>query len=100
MKMALNDTMRLDSVAFGIPQTAIEEQIHKEFQDAFDELERASEKVDAAARLNRVVRRLFDFVGYGKMPTDLQFKRPDFPLAYAWEFIPLFEGRQRLASHH
>ena len=78
--MALNDTVRLDSVAFGIPQRLIEEQIHKEFQDAFDGLERASgqEQVDATARLNRAVRRLFDFVGYGKMWTDLHFKRPDF----------------------
>jgi hypothetical protein len=80
LKMALNDTGRLDSVAFGVPQRASEEQIHKEFQDAFDELERASgqEKVDATARLNLAVRRLFDFVGYGKVPTDLQFKCPDF----------------------
>ena len=55
------------------PQRAIEEQIHKEFQDAFDELERVSgkEKTDATARLNRAVRRLFDFVGYGKVPRDL-----------------------------
>jgi hypothetical protein len=67
-------------VAFGIPQSAIEEQIHKDFQDAFDELERASgqEKVDATARLNRVVRRLFDLVGYGKVPQDCRFKRPNF----------------------
>jgi hypothetical protein len=78
--MVLNDNVRLDSVAFDIPQSAIEEQIHKEFQDAFDGLERASrqERLDATARLNRAVRRLFDFVGYGKVPTDLQFKRPDF----------------------
>jgi hypothetical protein len=74
--MALNDTVRLDSVAF---RRAIEEQIHKKFQDAFDELERASgqEKVDATARLNRAVRGLFDFVGYGKVPKNLHFKHPD-----------------------
>ena len=74
------NTVRLDSVAFGVPQSAIEKQIHKEFQDAFDALERASGQgqVEATARLNRAVRRLFDFVGYGKVPTDLQFKRPDF----------------------
>jgi hypothetical protein len=64
---------------FRFPRREIEEQIHKEFQDAFDELERASRhhRIDAVARLNRAVRRLFDFVGYGKMPMDLQFKRPD-----------------------
>jgi hypothetical protein len=52
---------------------AIKEQVHKEFRAAFDELERASgqEKIDAAARLNRAVRRLFDFVGYGVVPRDL-----------------------------
>jgi hypothetical protein len=56
----------------------IKEQVHKEFRDAFDELERASgrEKVDATARLNRAVRRLFDFVGYGKVPRDVQLDRP------------------------
>jgi hypothetical protein len=61
---------------FGFPHRAIEEQIHKEFQAAFAELERASgqEKVDATTRLNRAVRRLFDFVGYGKVPQDLRFK--------------------------
>jgi hypothetical protein len=71
-------TVRLETVAFGVPQRAIEKQIHKEFQDAFDALERASgqEQVDAIARLNRAVRKLYDFVGYGKMPHDLQFKRP------------------------
>ena len=59
---------------FRFPECEIEEQIHKEFRDAFDELERASgqQRIDAAARLNRAVRRLFDFVGYGKMPMDLQ----------------------------
>jgi len=74
------NTVRLDSVAFGVPQSAIEKQIHKEFQDAFDALERASGqgKVEATARLNRAVRRLFDFVGYGKVPTDSQLKRPEF----------------------
>jgi hypothetical protein len=67
-------------MSFDSPQRAIEEQIHKEFQDAFDEFERASghAKVAATARLNRAVRRLFDFVGYGRVPTDSQLKRPDF----------------------
>ena len=62
-----------------MPQREIEKQIHKEFQAAFDELERASEqeKINATARLNWAVRRLFDFVGYGRVPMDLQFKRPD-----------------------
>jgi hypothetical protein len=65
---------------FSFCQRAIEERIDKEFQAAFDELQRASgqEKVDATARLNRAVRALFDFVGYGKVPTDSQLKRPDF----------------------
>ena len=58
---------------FRFPQCEIEEQIHKQFQAAFDELEPASgrEKIDAAARLNRALRRLSDFVGYGKVPRDL-----------------------------
>ena len=66
-------TVRLDPVAFGVPQSAIEKQIHKEFQAAFDEFERASgqAKVTATSRLNRAVRRLFDFVGYGKVPGGL-----------------------------
>ena len=59
---------------FGLPSRAIEEQIHKEFQAAFDEFERASgqAKVTATARLNRAVRRLFDFVGYGKVSDGLR----------------------------
>jgi hypothetical protein len=63
------------------PQREIEEQIHKEFRDAFDELERASgqQRIDAVARLNRAVRKLFDFVGYGKMPMDLQSNVLTFP---------------------
>ena len=63
---------------FRFPQRKIEEQIHKQFRAAFDELERASgkEKEAAAIRLNRAVRRLFDFVGYGIVPRDLQFDRP------------------------
>jgi hypothetical protein len=78
--MTLNHIVRFDSVPFGFPQRTIEKQIHEEFQTAFDELERASgqEKVNATARLNLAVRRLFDFVGYGKLPKDLEFKRPDF----------------------
>jgi hypothetical protein len=73
-------TVRLASVPFDFSQRAIEEQVHREFQDAFGELERASwqEKVDATARLNRAVRRLFDFVGYGKVSQDLRVKRPNF----------------------
>jgi hypothetical protein len=43
--------MILSKMQFRSPQRAIEEQIHKEFQAAFDELERASgrEKTDANA---------------------------------------------------
>ena len=43
-----------------------------EHETALDELERASgrEKIGAATRLNRAVRR-FDFVGYAKVPRDL-----------------------------
>jgi hypothetical protein len=65
---------------FDFPHRAIEEQIHKEFQAAFDEFERGSgqAKVAATARLNRAVRRQFDFVDYGKVATDSQLKRPDF----------------------
>jgi hypothetical protein len=78
VNMALNEIVRIGSMPFSFCQRAIEEQIHKEFQGAFDELERASgqEKIEAAGRLNRAVRKLYDFVGYGKMPHDLQFKRP------------------------
>jgi hypothetical protein len=59
------------------PPQVIKEQVHKEFRAAFDELERASakEKEAAAARLNRAVRRLYDFVGYGKVPQELQSPR-------------------------
>ena len=59
-----------------IPQHEIEERIRQDFQAAFDELEQAcdEEKASAAARLNRAIRRLYDFVGYGKVPQDLRFK--------------------------
>lgn len=59
------------------PEVEIEEHIRKEFQAAVDELERAAsnQKVHAAARLKRAMRRLYDFVGYGKIPQDLQFRR-------------------------
>ena len=45
-------------------------------QAACDELERAcdKEKASAAARLNPAMRRLYDFVGHGKIPQDLQWK--------------------------
>jgi len=60
-----------------IPQHEIEERIRQEFQAAFDELERAcdKEKAGAAAHLNRAMRRLYDFVGHGEVPQDLQRKR-------------------------
>jgi hypothetical protein len=59
------------------PEAEIEEHIRKEFQSAVDELERAAsnQKVHAEARLKRVMRRLYDFVGYGRIPQDLQFRR-------------------------
>ncbi len=59
------------------PEAEIEEHIRKEFQAALDELERAgtNQKVHAAARVKWAIRRLYDFVGYGKTPQDLQFKR-------------------------
>jgi len=51
-------------------RAAIEDQIRFEFEAAFDALERApdEEKPRAASRLNRAVRRLYDLIGYGKMP--------------------------------
>ena len=51
-----------------ILQPEIEDRIRREFQLALDKLEQASdkEKADATERLNRAVRRLYDFIGYGK----------------------------------
>jgi hypothetical protein len=62
---------------FRYPQYEIEERLRKEFQAAFNELERASDKDEAAAlaRLNRATRRLDDFVGYGKVPQELRPQR-------------------------
>ena len=59
------------------PEAEIEEHISKDFQAAFNEHELASgnQKAEAAARLNRALRRLYDFVGHGKMPADLEFRR-------------------------
>ena len=58
------------------PETEIEERVRKEFRVALDEAERASgnEKADAAARLRRAMRRLYDFVGCGTVPQDLPVK--------------------------
>jgi hypothetical protein len=55
-----------------IPQNEIEEQIREEFRTAFDEWERApeNEKEAAGERLDRAIRRLYDFVGCGKVPQD------------------------------
>lgn len=60
------------------PEYDIEDLIRREFRSASDELERASGdyKADAAARLNHAIRKLYDFVGYGRVSTDLQFRRP------------------------
>jgi hypothetical protein len=54
----------------------IEDRIRAEFSRALADLENASieNKPQATSRLNRAVRRLFDFVGYGKTPTD--WRRP------------------------
>ena len=56
------------------PPNVIKEQMDEEFRTAFDEVERTSgkEKQAATTRLNRAVRRLYDFVGYGKVPQDLK----------------------------
>ncbi|HEY1241862.1 MAG TPA: hypothetical protein VGF16_14970 [Bryobacteraceae bacterium] len=59
------------------PEAEIEEHIRKEFRAALNEMERASgnQKADAAARLSRAMRRLYDLVGYGKTPPDLNLRR-------------------------
>lgn len=46
--------------------------IHRVFQDAVEELERApgERKAEAAARLNVAMRRLYDFVASVKVPAD------------------------------
>ena len=53
-----------------LDNTIIEDRVRDEFANAFEALERASteEKPQATSRLNRAVRRLYDFVGYGKIP--------------------------------
>jgi hypothetical protein len=53
-----------------IDRTVVEDQIRSEFQEAFNALEEApeEEKPRAASRLNRAVRRLYDLIGYGKIP--------------------------------
>ena len=81
------NTVRLDSVAFGVPQSAIEKQIHKEFQDAFDALERASGqgKVDATARLNRAGPQAVRFRRLRQGADGLAAQTSRIPLAYAWE---------------
>jgi hypothetical protein len=63
---------------FTFSTQVIEEQIHKEFRAAFDETgsSHRKEKDAATARLNRAVRRLYDYVGYGKVPQELHFKGP------------------------
>jgi len=50
---------------------AIEERIRNEFAIALAELEQSppEDKPLAEMRLNRAVRRLVDFVAYGKVPT-------------------------------
>jgi hypothetical protein len=59
------------------PQGEIEEEVRKEFRAAFEALQRApeKEKAEAAARLNRAVRILYDFVGWGKVPRELPRRR-------------------------
>ena len=48
----------------------MEDRIRSEFERALAALERTSieEKPQATARLNRAVRMLFYFIGYGKLP--------------------------------
>jgi len=55
----------------------LEDRIRREFRAAYDELEKASteQKADATARLKRAMRRLYDIVGYGRVPADLQGRR-------------------------
>ena len=50
----------------------VEEHIRTEFRAAFARMEHATatEKEDAAVRLNHAVRRLYDFIGHGKVPAD------------------------------
>lgn len=57
----------------GFVQSEVEQRIRNEFACAFTALENATstQRADAAARLNRAVRRLYDFVGYGKLADDL-----------------------------
>ena len=53
-----------------MPSYEMGELVHDEFLIALDEFERApaTEKAGAAVRLNLAVRRLYDFVGHGKLP--------------------------------
>ena len=57
--------------------TATEDRIRSEMAAAFSVMERATEeeKPVATSRLNQAVRQLFDFVGYGKLPSDWRFNR-------------------------
>jgi hypothetical protein len=57
-------------------QHETEKQIREEFRAAFDELERASqeEKADAADRLKRATRKLYDFVKIRKPSQDSPLK--------------------------
>jgi len=66
-----SDKDRLFAVHY--PPHEIEEHLRREFEAAFHELERAPdrEKSGATARLNRAMRRLYDFVGHGKVPKNL-----------------------------
>jgi len=53
-----------------LDKTEIEGQIREELDEAFNLLERAApeDRRRATDRLNRAVRQLYDFVGYGKLP--------------------------------
>ena len=57
--------------------TAAEDRIRSEMAAAFSVMEQATEeeKPVATSRLNQTVRQLFDFVGYGKLPSDWRFNR-------------------------
>jgi hypothetical protein len=53
-----------------LERTDIEGQIREELAEAFDSLEHAApeDRPRATVRLNRAVRQLYDFIGYGKLP--------------------------------
>ena len=57
----------------------VEDLIRVEFQAAFAAVDSATgeDKPLAMARLNRAVRRLYDLVGHGKLPSDWRLSRDE-----------------------